>query len=230
MVIWLLIHPQLRLTGLDRVAAILLRSMNMEEVGSEHFCRMVDESSHQLAGVLGGAEDYQLLWQILDLYVHRAAEPTDEIRALLEGRAAIFHASNTWYSFLMNFASPVAWAAACLEARGDDTLADSYAEMSLDRWPRGSSIVRCAHLALRSRVAARRGGRGSAMEFARAAVQVAMEEHIPLMAVLTGQEFGEEGVMFIEDACEKMCRPRALVLQELAQAAGHGPEQPPTEP
>ena len=76
----------------------------------------------------------------------------------------------------------------------------------------------------------RRGGRGSAMEFARAAVQVAMEEHIPLMAVLTGQEFGEEGVMFIEDACEKMCRPRALVLQELAQAAGHGPEQPPTEP
>ena len=68
------------------------------------------------------------------------------------------------------------------------------------------------------------------MEFARAAVQVAMEEHIPLMAVLTGQEFGEEGVMFIEDACEKMCRPRALVQQELAQAAGHGPEQPPAEP
>ena len=57
-----------------------------------------------------------------------------------------------------------------------------------------------------------------------------MEEYIPLMAVLTGQEFGEEGVMFIEDACEKMCRPRACVLQELAQAAGHGPAQPPTEP
>ena len=109
-------------------------------------------------------------------------------------------------------------------------MADSYAETSLDRWPKGSSIVRCAHLALRSRIAARRGGRGSAMEFARAAVQGAMEEHIPLMAVLTGQEFGEEGVVFIEDACEKMCRPRALVLQELAQAAGHGPEQPPAEP
>ena len=129
----------------------------------------------------------------------------------------------------MPFCSPAPWAAACLEVWGDGAAADSF-EMSLDRWPQGSSIVRCAHLALRSRIAARRGGRGSAMEFARAAVQVAMEEHIPLMAVLTGQEFGEEGVMFIEDACEKMCRPRALVLQELAQAAGHGPEQPPTEP
>ena len=95
-------------------------------------------------------------------------------------------------------------------------MADSYAEMSLDRWPRGSSLVRCAHLALRSRVAARRGGRGSAMEFARTALQVAVEEHVPLMAVLTGREFGEEGVMFMEDACEKMGRPLDVVLQELA--------------
>ena len=108
-------------------------------------------------------------------------------------------------------------------------MADSYAEMSLDRWPRGSSIVRCAHLALRSRVAARRGGRGSAMEFARAAVDVAMEEHVPLMAVLTGQGFGEEGVVFMEDACEKMGRPLGILLKELAQARDDGPEQPPAE-
>ena len=120
--------------------------------------------------------------KILDLYFRRAAEPTDEIRALLEGRAAIFQASNTWYSLLAPFHSPVAWAAACLEAQGDDTLADSYAETSLDRWPQGSSLVRCAHLALRSRVAARRGGRAAALGFARAAVDVAIEEHIPLMA------------------------------------------------
>ena len=209
--------------------AILLRSMNIEEVGSEKFRKMVEENSF-LAGLYGGAEEHQVCFKILDLYIHRAAVPSDEVRALLEGREAIFQASNSWLSCLLPFFSPAAWAAASLEALGDDTLADSYAETSLDRWPKGSSIVRCAHLALRSRIAARRGGRGSAMEFARAAVQVAMEEHIPLMAVLTGQEFGEEGVMFIEDACEKMCRPRALVLQELAQAAGHGPEQPPTEP
>ena len=108
-------------------------------------------------------------------------------------------------------------------------MADSYAEMSLDRWPRGSSIVRCAHLALRSRVAARRGGRAAALGFARAAVDVAMEEHIPLMAVLTGREFGEEGVMFMEVACEKMGCPLDVVLQELAEARSHGPEQPPPE-
>ena len=202
--------------------------MGMEEVGAEKFRKMVEEFS--MAGIYGGAEEQQVFYKVLDLYIHRAAVPSDEVRALLEGRAAIFQANNSWLSFLHPFNSTAAKAAGCLEARGCDTLADSYAETSLDRWPKGSSIVRCAHLALRSRIAARRGGRGSAMEFARAAVQVAMEEHIPLMAVLTGQEFGEEGVMFMEDACEKMCRPRALVLQELAQAAGHGPEQPPAEP
>ena len=95
-------------------------------------------------------------------------------------------------------------------------MADSYAEMSLDRWPRGSSIVRCAHLAMRSRVAARRGGRGCAMDFARAAAQVAVEEHVPLMAVLTGREFGEEGIVFMEDASVTMGRPLDVVLQELA--------------
>ena len=40
---------------------ILLRSMNMEEVGSEHFCRMVEENSY-VAGVCGGAEDYQVFF------------------------------------------------------------------------------------------------------------------------------------------------------------------------
>ena len=224
--IWQVTLSELRLIGLDSVAAIILSSMNMEEVGAEKFRKMVEENSFLGAG----AEEYQVFYKILDLYIHRAAVPSDEVRALLEGREAIFEASNSWLSCLSPFYSPAAWAAASLEALGDDTLADSYAETSLDRWPKGSSIVRCAHLALRSRIAARRGGRGSAMEFARAAVQVAMEEHIPLMAVLTGQEFGEEGVMFIEDACEKMCRPRARVLQEHAQAAGHGPEQPPAEP
>ena len=49
------------------------------------------------------------------------------------------------------------------------------------------------------------------------------------MAALTGQELGVEGVMFIEDACEKMGRPLDVVLQELAEARGHGPEQPPPE-
>ena len=43
----------MRLAGLDRVAAILLHSMSMEEVGTEHFCRMVDEISH-VAGLFGG--------------------------------------------------------------------------------------------------------------------------------------------------------------------------------
>ena len=65
------------------------------------------------------------------------------------------------------------------------------------------------------------------MEFARAAVDVAIEEHVPLMAVLTGRELGEEGIMFVEDACEKMGRPRDVVLQELAIARADGPEQPP---
>ena len=218
--------PELRLIGLDSVAAIILSSMNMEEVGAEKFRKMVEESSF-VAGLYGGTEDQQVFYKILDLYIHRAAVPSDEVRALLEGREAIFQASNSWVSCLLPFHSPAAWAAASLEALGDDTLADSYAETSLDRWPKGSSIVRCAHLALRSRIAARRGGRGSALEFARAAVQVAMEEHIPLMAVLTGQEFGEEGIMVVEDACEKMGRPRDVVLQELAIARADGPEQPP---
>ena len=212
---WIHTLSELRLTGLDGVATVLLRSMNMEEVGSEHFRRMLDENS-PIAGIFGGAENFKVFGKILDLYVHRDAESTDEVRALLEGREAIFQATNTWASFLIPFSSPVAWAAACLEARGGDALADSYAETSLDRWPKGSSIVRCAHLALRSRVAARRGGRGSAREFARAAVQVAVAEHIPLLAVLTGREFGEEGVMFMEEACKKMGRPLDVVLQELA--------------
>ena len=95
-------------------------------------------------------------------------------------------------------------------------MADSYAKASLDRWPKGSSIVRCAHLALRSRVAARRGGRGAAREFARAASQMAMEEHVPLLAVLTGRESGEEGVTCMDEACETMGRPLGVVLQELA--------------
>ena len=59
---------------------------------------------------------------------------------------------------------------------------------------------------------------------------MAVEEHIPLMAVLTGREFGEEGVMLMEAACEKMGRPLDVVLQELAWARGEGPEQPPSEP
>ena len=118
----------------------------------------------------------------------------------------------------MPFHSSAAFATASLEPWVDDTLADSYAETSLDRWSKGSSIVRCAHLALRSRVAAMRGGRGVAMEFARAAVDVAMKEHVPLMAVLTGREVGEEGIMG---------RPRDVVLQELAIARADGPEQPP---
>ena len=108
-------------------------------------------------------------------------------------------------------------------------MADSYAEMSLDRWPRGSSLIRCAHLALRSRVAARRDGRAAALGFAQAAVDVAIEEHVPLMAVLTGREFGEEGVMFMEDACGRMGRPLDVVLQELGQAPGDRPKQPPPE-
>ena len=49
-----------------------------------------------------------------------------------------------------------------------------------------------------------------------------MEEHVPLMAVLTGR--------FMEDACEKMGRPLDVVLQELAWGRGEGPEQPPSEP
>jgi len=216
----------LRLTGLDKVSAIVLGCMNMEEVGTEKFRGMVEESSN-LAGLLGGPESYLVFMNILDLYVHRAAEPTDEVRALLEDRAAIFQASNTWFSLLGPFISPAAWAAYCLDARGDDTLADSYAEMSLDRWPKGSSLVRCAHLALRSRVAARRDGPAAALGFARAAVDVAIEEHIPLMAVLTEQKFGEEGITFVEDACEKMGRPLDVVLQELAIARAGGPEQPP---
>ena len=100
---------------------------------------------------------------------------------------------------------------------------------SLDRWPTGSSINMCGHLALRSRVAARRGGRGSATEFAWAAVDVAMEEHVALMAVLVGLESGEEGVMLMENAAKQMDRPRDVVLQELAQARGDGPEQSPPE-
>ena len=68
------------------------------------------------------------------------------------------------------------------------------------------------------------------MEFARTAFQVAVEEHVPLIAVLTWREFGEEGVTFMEDACEKMGRPLDVVLQELAWARGEGPEQPPSEP
>ena len=93
MCIWRQTLSELRLTGLDGVATILLRSMNMEEVGSEHIRRMLDKNSH-IAGVFGGAEDYQVFGKILDLYVHRAAVPTNEICALLEGRAAIFEASS----------------------------------------------------------------------------------------------------------------------------------------
>ena len=218
--------PELRLIGLDKVAGIVLGCMNMEEVGTEKFRTLV-ENMPDLASGLGGAEDFEMFWKILDLYVHRTAGPSDEARALLKGREAIFQASNTWHNLLAPFMSPVAWAATCLEAQGDDTLADSFAETSLNCWPKGSSIVRCGHLALRSRVAARYGGRGNAMEFARAAVQVAVEEHVPLMAVLTGREFGEDGLMFIEDGCKKMGRPLDVVLQELAIARADGPEQPP---
>ena len=46
---------------------------------------------------------------------------------------------------------------------------------------------------------------------------------------LPGREFGEEGVMFMEVACEKMGCPLDVVLQELAEAPSHGPEQPPPE-
>ena len=42
------------------------------------------------------------------------------------------------------------------------------------------------------------------MDFARAAVQVAVAEHVPLLAVLTGREFGEECIVFMEEACETM--------------------------
>ena len=61
------------------------------------------------------------------------------------------------------------------------------------------------------------------MRFARAAVQVAMEEHVPLMAVLAGRDCGgEEGALFMKSACEKMGRPLDVVLHELDQARGDG--------
>ena len=106
-----------------------------------------------------------------------------------------------------------------MEARGDDREADAYAVASLERWPTGSSIVRSAHLALRARVAVRRGDLGTAVGFSRAAAQVAVEEHIPLMAVLAGRERGgEEGGEAARKACEQMGRPLEVVLQELDQA------------
>ena len=50
----------------------------------------------------------------------------------------------------------------------------------------------------------------------RVAAQVAVTEHIPLLAVLTGREFDEEGARWMVEACETMGRPLDAVLQELA--------------
>ena len=72
----------------------------MEEVGAEKFRKMVEEFSFA-AGLFGGAEELQVFCKILDLYIHRAAVPSDEVRALLEGREAIFQASNSWWSCLL---------------------------------------------------------------------------------------------------------------------------------
>ena len=104
--------------------------MNMEEVGSEKFRKMCEEVSFFTAA-FGGAEAFQVLTEVLDLYVHGAV-PSDEARTLLEGREAIFQASNSWLTCLMPFHSPAAWAAASLEALGDDTLADCAAACADD--------------------------------------------------------------------------------------------------
>ena len=62
--IWQHSLSRLRLIGLDSVAAIILSSMNMEEVGAEKFRKMVEEVSN-LAGVHGGAEEQQVYYKIL---------------------------------------------------------------------------------------------------------------------------------------------------------------------
>ena len=99
-----------------------------------------------------------------------------------------------------------------------------------ERWAtgrRGSSIVRSALLALRARAALRRRDLGTALGFSRAAAEVAVEEHIPLMAVLAGRALGsEEGDEMGREACEQMGRPLEVVLQELDQAQGESLSRP----
>ena len=173
---------------------------------------------------MGGDEAGTLLVQLILLTHNEAAGPPDEVRALLQGRERVLQASHTWWCFLHCLQAPALYAGDCLEARGDDGGADDYALASLERWPNGSSIVRSAHLARRSRVAARRGDRSAAVGFALAAAQVAMEEYVFLMAVLAGRECGgEEGGIFVQDACDQMGRPPEVVIQELAQVRREGP-------
>ena len=62
---------------------------------------------------------------------------------------------------------------------------------------------------------------------AQAAARVAVEEHVPLMAVLAGRELGgEEGEETRQKACEQMGRPLEVVLQELGQAQGESLPRP----
>ena len=146
---------------------------------------------------------------------------------MLEGRERVVQVNNTWVCLLGPSFAPALFAAHCLESRGDDQEADAYAVASLDRWPMGSSIVRSAHLALRARVAVRSGDLGTAAGFSRAAARVAVEEHIPLMAVLAGRERGgEEGNEIVREACEQIGRPLEVVLQELDQAQGESLSRP----
>ena len=124
------------------------------------------------------------------------------------------------FSMVLPFFSPASFAAECLEVRGDDRGAEDHALTSLERKPNGSSIVRCAHLARRARIASRRGDRSNAVGFLRAVAQVAMEEHVYLMAVLAGRECGgEEADVCMHQACDKISRPLEVVLSELAQEA-----------
>merc|ERR1719163_2122725 len=80
-------------------------------------------------------------------------------------------------------------------------------------------------LALRGRIATRRGDRAAAVGYWQAAARHGIQENVPLFAWCAGRECGgEEGEHLMKEACASMGREPDVVLQEFLKATAEEPE------
>ena len=157
--------------------------------------------SHALPLFLILGSDSAPLDRVRDVIAH----PTD-----LQGAGSYF-----WFHWGFPMEEMAARSAKVL---GDDALAERYVERLTcynDMFP----FVRCNTLALRGRIAARRGDREAALGMWKLAADIAIAEMVPLLALCVGLDCGEEEGEIIQSAAsEAVGRPFGTVLDELLAA------------
>ena len=102
---------------------------------------------------------------------------------------------------------------------GDDALAERYTDDLQSRHSAMFPFVRCTTLALRGRLASRRGDRGEALKCWTLSANGAIAEMVPLLALCVGLDCGgEEGEKMQCAASEAAGRPPHRILDELLYA------------